>query len=221
MPMNLDDLKKLPLKIKILVIFLICALIGYLYYMLFLQDAVSKMTTLETKLTELQQQVAEKEKTAAQLNKYIREVNTLRESFKVALLKLPNEREIAGLLDSVVQSGKGAGVDFLLFEPKPQEKKAPEVKPGAPQPPAAKPVDPKVAQAKKAEAEKFYDEIPIKVQVAGGFHNTLSFFEQVARLSRIVNIEDITMGEAQVVKGRGRVVKTSCTVKTYMFVDRR
>ncbi|MHB9096777.1 MAG: type IV pilus inner membrane component PilO [Syntrophales bacterium] len=221
MPMNLDDLKKLPLKIKILIIFLICALVGYLYYMLFLQGAVSKKMALETKLAELQQQVAEKEKTAAQLGKYIREVNTLKESFKVALLKLPNEREIAGLLDSVVQSGKGAGVDFLLFEPKPPEKKAPEVKPGTPQPPAAKPVDPKAAQSKKAEAEKFYDEIPIKVQLAGGFHNTLSFFEQVARLPRIVNIEDITMGDSQDVKGRGRVVKTSCTVKTYMFVDRK
>ncbi|MHB8910603.1 MAG: type IV pilus inner membrane component PilO [Syntrophales bacterium] len=221
MPMNLDDLKKLPLKIKILIICVVFVLIGYLYYMLFLQDALAKMMNLETKLADLQQQVVEKEKTAAQLNKYIREVNALKESYKVALLKLPNEREIAGLLDSVVQSGKAAGVDFLLFEPKPQEKKPPEVKPGAPQPPAAKPPDPKAAQAKKAEAEKFYDEIPIKVQLAGGFHNTLSFFERVAQLPRIVNIEDITMGDAHEVKGRGRVIKTSCTVKTYMFVDRK
>ncbi len=59
------------------------------------------------------------------------------------------------------------------------------------------------------------------MQLAGGFHNTISFFEQVARLPRIVNIEDITMGDAQDVKGRGRVMKTSCTVKTYMFVDKK
>ena len=59
------------------------------------------------------------------------------------------------------------------------------------------------------------------VQLAGGFHNTVSFFEQVARLPRIVNIEDITMGDAKDVKGRGYVMKTSCTVKTYMFVDKK
>ncbi len=215
MAINLDELKKLPLKIKILIIFLICVLIGYFYYMFFLQDALTKMTALETKLAELQQQVAEKQRTAAQLDKYVREVNALKESFKTALLKLPNEREIAGLLAAVVQSGKGAGVDFLVFEPKPPEKKAPEAKPGA------SPPDPKAAPQKKADSGKFYDEIPIRVQLAGGFHNTLSFFEQVARLPRIVNIEDITMGDAQNVKGRGRIIKTSCMMKTYMFLDRK
>jgi type IV pilus assembly protein PilO len=46
-------------------------------------------------------------------------------------------------------------------------------------------------------------------------------FEQVARIPRIINIEDINMGDAQEVKGRGHVIKTSCTVKTYMFVDRK
>ncbi len=63
-----------------------------------MQDALAKKMALDTKLAGLQQQVAEKEKTVAQLDKYIREVNALKESFKVALLKLPNEREIAGLL---------------------------------------------------------------------------------------------------------------------------
>jgi type IV pilus assembly protein PilO len=220
MAINLEELNKLSPKVKILVTCLVCLLITYFYYMLFLSDALAKKMALDTKLVELRQQVAEKEKVVAQLDKYIREVNTLKESFKVALQKLPNEREIAGLLSSIVLSGKGAGVDFLLFEPKPPEK-APEVKPGAPQPPVPKPPDAKAQPSKPAVPEKFYEDIPIKVQLAGGFHNTVSFFEQVARLPRIVNIEDITMGDAQDVKGRGRIVKTSCTVKTYMFVDKK
>ena len=221
MAINLEELNKLSPKVKILVTCLVCILITYFYYMLFLSDALTKKMALDTKLVELQQQVAEKERVVAQLDKYIREVNALKESFKVALQKLPNEREIAGLLSSIVLSGKGAGVDFLLFEPKPPETKAPEVKPGTPQPPAPKPPDAKAQPTKPAGPEKFYEDIPIKVQLAGGFHNTVSFFEQVARLPRIVNIEDITMGDAQEVKGRGRIVKTSCTVKTYMFVDKK
>jgi type IV pilus assembly protein PilO len=221
MAMNLEELNKLSPKVKILVTCLVCLLITYFYYMLFLSDALAKKITLETKLVELRQQVAEKEKVVAQLDKYIREVQALNESFKVALQKLPNEREIAGLLSSIVLAGKGVGVDFLLFEPKPPEKKAPEVKPGTPQqPPAPKPPDAKAQPSKAAVPEKFYEDIPIKVQLAGGFHKTVSFFEQVARLPRIVNIEDITMGDAQDVKGR-RIVKTSCTVKTYMFVDKK
>ena len=220
MAIDLEGLKKLSPKIKILIACLVFILIGYFYYMLFLGDLLTKKTALDTQLAELQQQVAEKEKTVAQIGKYLQEVNALKESFKVALQKLPNEREIAGLLSSVVQAGKGADVDFLLFEPKPPEKKAPEVKPATPPPPGPKPADAKAPPAPPAPP-KFYEDIPVKVQLTGGFHSTISFFERVARLPRIVNIEDITMGEAQEVKGRGRIVKTSCMVKTYMFVDKK
>ena len=227
MDINVDDLKKLSLKMKALIVFLICLLLGYFYYMFFFQAILAKQVTLDTKLTEMQQQIVEKEKVVAQLNRYIREVNLLRESFKLALLKLPNAREIAGLLASVVLSGEEAGVNFLLFEPKPPETKPPEVKSGAPpkptdaKAPPAKPADAKAPPAKPAVPEKFYDEIPIKVQIAGSFHNTVSFYAKIAKLPRIVNVEEIAMGDAKDVKGKGLIVRTSCTVKTYMFVDKK
>ena len=222
MDINVDDLKKLSLKMKALIVFLICLLLGYFYYMFFFQAILAKQVTLDTKLTEMQQQIVEKEKVVVQLDRYIREINALKQSFTLAMLKLPNAREIAGLLASVVLSGEEAGVNFILFEPKP-----PEVKPGAPpkptdaKAPPAKPAAAKAPPAKPAVPEKFYDEIPIKVQLTGSFHNTVSFFAKIAKLSRIVNVEEIAMGDAQDVKGRGRIVKTSCTVKTYMFVDKK
>ena len=217
MDINVDDLKKLSPRMKALIVFLICLLLGYFYYMFFFQGIIAKQMALDTKLTGMQQQIVEKEKVVAQLDRYIREINILKQSFTLALLKLPNAREIAGLLASVVLSGEEAGVNFLLFEPKPPEPKPPEAKPGVP----PKPVDAKALPPKPAVPEKFYDEIPIKVQLAGSFHNTVSFYAKVAKLSRIVNIEEIVMGDAQDVKGRGRIVRTSCTVKTYMFVDRK
>jgi type IV pilus assembly protein PilO len=217
MDFNVDDLKKLSPKIKALIVVGICLLLGYLYYMFFFQAILAKQMALDTKLTEMQQQIVEKEKVVAELDRYIREVNLLRESFKLALLKLPNAREIAGLLASVVLSGEEAGVNFLLFEPTPPAPKPPEVKPGAP----PKPVDGKAPPAKPAVPEKFYDEIPIKVQLSGSFHNTVSFYAKIAQLSRIVNVEEIVMADAKDVKGKGWIVRTSCTVKTYMFVDRK
>jgi type IV pilus assembly protein PilO len=42
----------------------------------------------------------------------------------------------------------------------------------------------------------------------------------VARLPRIINIENITMSEGADVKGRGWLIKTDCIIKTYMFVDK-
>lgn len=227
MDINVDDLKKLSLKMKALIVFMICLLLGYFYYMFFFQAILEKQMALNVKLTELQQQIVEKEKVVSQLARYIREVNLLKESFSLALLKLPNSREIAGLLASVVLSGEEAGVNFLLFEPKPPEPKPPEVKPGSPPKPTdakalpAKPADAKTSPAKAAVPEKFYDEIPIKVQISGSFHNTVSFYAKIAKLPRIVNVEEITMGDARDVKGKGWIVRTSCTVKTYMFVDKK
>lgn len=212
MALDFDDLMKLPPKMKALLMGLVFVVLGYFAFTFFVQSAMDKHSDLSTKLTDLRQQVVEKEKTAAQMGRYIREIAEARESFRTALLKLPGEREIPELLASIANAGRNAGVDFIAFEPKPLERKPPETKPAAPKPPAA---------AKQAVPEKFYEEIPLKVQLTGSFHNTLSFFEATAKLPRIVNIEDISMTDAQEVRGRGRVLKTSCTLKTYMFVDTR
>lgn len=199
MALDFDDLQKLPPAMKALLIGLVFLVLGYFSFILFVQGAIDRHSALSAKLTDLRRQLAEKEKTMAQADRYIREVGEAREAFKTALLKLPNKKEIPELLASIANAGRDAGVDFITFEPKPPERK----------PPSAKPVAPK----------KFYEEIPIKVQLTGSFHNTLSFFEQTARLPRIVTIEDIAMTDAQEARGRGRVLKISCTMRTYMFVD--
>jgi type IV pilus assembly protein PilO len=219
MAIELDDLKKLPPKYQWLILCGIYFVLGYLYFLFSFEEDLTKQMALNTKLTELQQQISEKEKAVARIQQYIREIAGLQEALTIALQKLPNAREIPELVAAVAASGRDTGMDFLVFEPKPPEKKPPA--PPAAAPP--KPADAKAPPAKPATPaapEKFYDEIPIKVQVSGGFHNTLAFFERVARLPRIVNIEDIVMSDSQVAKGRGRVVKTACTVKTYMFVDK-
>jgi len=218
MDLNVDSLKKLSVKMKALIVLVICLLLGYFYYMFFFQAILSKKITLGTKLTEMQQQITEKEKVVAQLDRYVREINTLKESFKTALLKLPNEREIAGLLSSVVLSGENAGVNFLLFEPQPPPKPSPpKPAPGAAQKPAAA----AKALTQPAVPEKFYEDIPVKVQITGTFHQIVSFYAKIAKLPRIINVEDITMGEAKVVKDKGRIIRTACTIKTYMFVDKK
>jgi type IV pilus assembly protein PilO len=220
MAIDFDDLKKLSPKYRWLIIGGIYVVLGYFYFLLSFDADLTKKMTLDTKITELQRQVVEKERTVAKIEQYIREIAGLQAALKIALEKLPNAREIPDLVAAVATSGRETGMDFLIFEPKPPERKPPETKPATPPAPPPKPADAKGQPAKPAVPEKFYEEIPIKVQVSGGFHNTLSFFERVARLPRIVNIEDIAMSDSQVAKGRGRVVKTSCTVKTYMFVDK-
>lgn len=213
---NLDVIKKMPPKQKVIAIAVLYLILTVAYYFLVLESSFEKKGTLQTKLSELQTQVTEKQRIAAQKNKYIRELSELNETLKAALTKLPDQREIPGLLYSVAQAGRESGIDFILFEPKPAEKKQPEAQPAAAKPADKKPDD-KGPPPKPVE-EKFYEDIPVKVSITGTFQNMAIFFERVARLPRIINIEDIAM-EGKDIKGR-RLISINCVVKTYMFLEK-
>ena len=215
MAITFDDIKKWPPKRKAMVLGVIYLLLGGAYYSLFMQSSIDQKGTLETKLSDLQEQVQEKARLAAQKGKYVREVNALQEAFKIALTKLPDQREIPGLLYAVAEAGKDSGVDFLLFEPKQAEKKPPQAAKAAPE----KPGDKKRGDTPNPQEEQFYEEIPVRVTVYGGFQSMVTFFEKVAKLPRIINIEDINMSETKDIK-RGRLLSTNCVIKTYMFLEK-
>ena len=246
MAITVNDINKLSPQAKALIVIGFILIIGYLYYMYFLSDVLAKKSKLETEYQEIQAQIKQKEKIALQLDKYKAEVAALSENYKIALLKLPDQKEIPGLFHSVALAGRDAGIEFLLFEPKAAVPKTLEKPEGSQQkvsalmkpsdqrveePPKAEPQKPEVpsqqaatkkpAGKKEPEPQPFYEEIPVKVVVLGNFQNIVHFFEKVAKLPRIVNISDISMGDRKDVKGRGHVITTSCIVKTYMFVDKK
>ena len=236
MAISINDIKKLSPQVKALIIILVILILGYLDYFYFLSEAMEKKAKLDTQLADMQRQIVEKEKIAMQVSKYKSDVEALQENYKVALQKLPDQREIPGLFHSVAMAGRDAGIEFLLFEPKAA---IPKGMPAKEDPKAAallKPSDQRQAEQKPAatvakpsdgkkpiapEPEPFYEEIPVAVMVNGSFQNTVSFFEKVAKLPRIINISDITMGDRKDVKGRGYIITTYCTIKTYMFVDKK
>ncbi len=232
MAITLNDIKKMSTKAKVLVVCLIVFIIVYLYWFYFLSSAMEKRSALSVKYTEVQSKIKEKEKIAKQIDQYMADVAKLSENYKVALQKLPNQKEIPALFHSVALAGKDAGVEFLLFEPKPPVPKILEKQPAGLEKTAAllKPsdqrqnLDPSVAGGKKgaaATAEPFYEEIPVGVSVIGTYQNILYFFFKVAQLPRIINVSDITIGDRKEVKGKGYIVSTNCIIKTYMFIDKK
>jgi type IV pilus assembly protein PilO len=214
MAISLEDLKKMSPRVMALLILVAYGLIGYFYYFFFLQSALHQKATFQTKLSELQREVTEKERIASQKTRFLQEVAALKVAFQEALNKLPDKREIQPLFQTVASLGKSAGLDFLLFQPKPPE-------PPPQQSSEQKPATGKAPPPKALEPDKFYEEIPVTVSLSGHFHSTLSFFEKVATLPRIINIENISMGEGKKdVKGYGQLIKIDCVIKTYMFVDK-
>ena len=101
MAITFDDLKKLSPQAKALIVIGVICLVGYFYYVYFLSDVLAKKERLETEYQDILTQIKQKEKIAADYDKFKADVAELEEKYKIALLKLPDQREIPGLFHSV------------------------------------------------------------------------------------------------------------------------
>ena len=106
---------------------------------------------------------------------------------KEAIAQLPDQKEIPDLLANISNKARESGLDILLFRPK-----------------AENPQD-------------FYSEIPVDVVVRGGYHNVVTFFDEVGRLNRLVNINNIEMRNSK--PGNDEVIlDTTTLVTTFRFL---
>jgi len=148
-----------------------------------------KINSLKKQLTDLEEKLSTAKRNAADLKKFQAKMKEAEAQFNMAMKKLPEKEEIPSLLTAISDSGQQVGLEFLLFEPKKEKKK------------------------------EFYAELPVAISLRGDYHNLAIFFDQVARLNRIVNITNIQMTRA---KGKGKAageLTTKCTAVTYKFLD--
>ncbi len=156
------------------------------YYYFFMMPRIEKITTLENKHQELNRQLATYRQKAARLEEFRQKKRVKEEEFYTALAALPDAKEIPSLLTAVSKSGSDSGLEFLLFKPESESLK------------------------------DFYAEIPVSINVKGGYHQIAQFFDRVSQLSRIVNIKDITISYSQ----SGGLLTASCKAITYRFVEK-
>ena len=194
MELSVDDIKRMPLRQKVLALFVLFILFGFSYFSLYYQNALIEEEKLEQNLTALQIELAQKQKLMEEKIKFEQEIALLQGQLKVAMAKLPEQKEIPGLLISMSEAEGLGGVEFQLFEP--------------------------LAPVEK----EFYAELPVKISLTGVYHDTATFFEKVAKLPRIVNVSDISMEKREGAKDsngtKGPILATSFLIKTYMFVEK-
>ncbi|MDJ0912097.1 MAG: type 4a pilus biogenesis protein PilO [Desulfobacterales bacterium] len=148
---------------------------------------LNKISQLKEDYKSLSKKLAVAKKKAQQLPQFKARFKKAETQFKIAMKALPEKKEIPTLLAGISQAGQDAGLDFLLFQPKPIRRR------------------------------DFYAEIPVAIKVVGNYHNVALFFDSLAILPRIVNINNITMAKSK----KGSKLTTSCTAVTYQFVEPR
>lgn len=169
---QIEKILKLPAKTKILsliafVIIEISALVWFMYVPKYKEHA-----SLKNELVKLNTEIQDKTKMVANLPALQMEYDQLDFQLTQALTELPNTKEIPALLTSITSLGKGAGLDFMVFKPKPEVLK------------------------------DFYAEVPVEAVVSGSFFSVAKFFMDVSNLPRIVNISDVNFAEIKISNNR-------------------
>ncbi len=162
-----DQILKMPLWQRLLILGGVVVLVVFIYIMSFLQPSRAEVTLKQDKLSTLKTELAEKKEVADNLPAFKQEVERLAKELDDALVQLPNKKEIPEILTKISSLGKESGLEFNLFKPRPEVPKG------------------------------FYAEVPVEVELIGNYHDIAVFFDKVAKLSRIVNITDLKMTEPE------------------------
>ena len=102
--------------------------------------------------------------------------------------QLPGKSEIDALLTDINQAGLGRGMQFELF------------KPG------------------QIEVKDYYAELPIAIKVSGRYHDIGAFAGDVANLSRIVTLQNMSIAPSNA-KDAASALILEATARTYRYLD--
>lgn len=160
---SLERFSKLPKNARLGVVVGVALGVVGLYGWLLYLPASEQLATVHRQELELQRKLNEVRTVAANLPKFQEELARLEREFEVALRQLPNSKELPVLLTDVSSIGKNAGLEFKSFKPKTEVPR------------------------------DFYAEVPIEIEFSGSFHEIATFFDNVSKLPRIVNVSDIAM----------------------------
>jgi type IV pilus assembly protein PilO len=171
---------------RILISALTVIVIIGLFVYFFYMPKLQEIDDLKTGIKKSERRLKETKQKAAELEEYRKKMEMAQAKFRIVSRALPLKDEVPSLLTSVSQAGKDSGLTFLLFEPRAEERK------------------------------DFYAEIPINMQLAGGYHDLGEFFDKLARMPRIVNVERFQL---DLENQSSADLTIDCTAETYKFVE--
>ena len=155
-------------------------------WFLVLSDADEELVAERAKEPGLKQDYRTKLAQAVNLSE-LRKQKSLVEEYVTQLEKqLPGKAEMDALLSDINQAGLGRGLQFELFRPG------------------------------QVVVKDYYAELPIAIRVTGRYHDIGSFTADVANLSRIVTLHNLTISGAKDPSG---VLSMDATARTYRYLD--
>jgi type IV pilus assembly protein PilO len=184
-----ESLDRQSVYVKLGVLLAIILIISGVYWYFFWSPKSEELTRARNELQKDRVKLNEYESIAQELPKFEQEFRKLDREFKEAASKLPEEKEIPSLIDSVYAAVSASGLESNTFAPKPEVKK------------------------------DIYAEIPIDMKVYGSYYDLANFFDRVSKLPRIVNIRDLNLTQEKKRSAGDKIVlDASFTAVTFRLV---
>jgi type IV pilus assembly protein PilO len=175
----LERINKLPLGARIGIVAGVLVLLTALNFFVVgldlgpsISDTEDLIKKAQVEREKLQKDFIEKQAIANNLNQFRREKELLEQRLTEALAELPEEKNLAELLQLFQDRAIKSGLEIVTIEPG-QEK-----------------------------PEGFFARIPIPMTVVGNFHEIATFFDALGRLRRIVNVSEIVLTDPKDVNGK-------------------
>jgi type IV pilus assembly protein PilO len=171
----------------------VAALVGFFAFILVAgwyfcwSDQLSALDQRRQEESALKEEFVTKKTQAVNREQYVQQLSEIDRSFGALLKQLPDKSEVDALLVEVNQSGMGRGLQFELFKPRPEI------------------------------VRDFYAELPIDIRLTGSYHDFGAFASDIAKLSRIVTLNNISIAPNQQNKD-GTLVLESIT-RTFRYLD--
>lgn len=151
------------------------------------QGQMDELTAGAEQEVKLKDEYKAKKQLAVNLDLYRQQLREIDTSFGALLKQLPNKSQMDALLVDINQAGLGRGLLFDLFRPAPHE-----------------------------TMKDFYAELPVTIRVTGSYHDIGQFASDIAQLSRIVTLNDISLTPSAKDPG---VLIMDTNAKTFRYLD--
>jgi type IV pilus assembly protein PilO len=192
----LDAIARAPMAAKAGVVAAIVVVLSVLNYFVFsvptfgpsISETEQRIARTDAEQKRVDNDLIEKTAIANNLNQFRREKELLEQRLQEALAELPEEKKIDELLQLFQERARKAGLEISSIEP--------------------------VAEVN----EGFYARVPINMIVSGNFHEIVTFFDSLARLRRIVNVNNIVLDAPKDTGGKV-ILNGKFLVTTFMFVQ--
>lgn len=183
--LNLNQPGQWPALPKLVAWFVVAAVVIFIGWTTLLSDAHEQLDAEIAKEPVLKEDYRNKLGQAVNLSELRKQKLQVEEYVTQLEKQLPGKAEMDALLSDINQAGLGRGLQFELFRPG------------------------------QSVVKDYYAELPIALRVSGRYHDVGAFAADVANLSRIVTLHNISIEGS-----RGSdVLAMEATARTYRYLD--